>query len=99
MKPMRRLLLLIFGLLLLLWGRAILADGGVSSAVALRDGLLVILGGLVLFAANSRSLFPTSTSAGDTSLPGWTRVVAGISFGLALVGSGWMAMAVAGGIS
>lgn len=90
---MRRLLLLLFSLILILWGRSILSGDGAAPAVALRDGLLVALVGVVLFALNSRPPRPDEPAAWLESGPTRLPPLAWIGYGVALLGGGWLAFA------
>lgn len=104
---MRRLILLFAAIALLLWGRSILLGDGVAPEIALRDGLLIVLLGLVTFAINSagppRSAVAAAagTAGADTlSRTGTVRTIgtigSGIGFGLALAGGGWLLLALNG---
>lgn len=90
---MRRLLILLFSLILILWGRSFLSGDGVALAVALRDGLLVALAGVVLFALNSRPPRPVEPSNGAHSGPTRLPLLAWMGYGVALLGGGWLAFA------
>jgi hypothetical protein len=96
---MRRLILLFVAIAILLWGRSILLGDGVAPQVALRDGLLIVLLGLVTFAINSTR--PTKSDAGaspgNPSKTGTTGTIgAAVGFGLALAGGAWLLLALNG---
>lgn len=94
--PMRRLILLFVAIALLLWGRSILLGDGVAPAIALRDGLLIVLLGLVTFAINSASPPRTdiTTSPDNPSRTGTIGTIGTvIGFGLALAGGAWLLLA------
>lgn len=88
---MGRILSLFAGLLILFWGRSILLSETAAPAVAMRDGLLVVVLGMALFAVNSRMTALAAPSREDAPrndrlpLPGW------IGLAVAGAGGGWLA--------
>ncbi|MBI3957778.1 MAG: hypothetical protein HY328_03135 [Chloroflexi bacterium] len=88
---MRRLLLLFISLALLLWGRAILAGDNAAPAVLLRDGLLVVLLGTLLFARNARDPATLNSGSESSSPSARLRLLAGAGLVAALVGGLWLA--------
>ena len=90
---MRRLLLLFAGLALTLWGRSILTGDSASPGVLLRDGLLIVLLGVVVFSLNARS--PAQLIVGDenSSTSGPRLLLAWAGLAGALIGGIWLAMA------
>jgi len=97
---MRRLFLFLASLALVTWGRLILADYSVAPAVLLRDGLLVVLLGGLVFALNARRPewvgdAGVADGSKDAVLPFSRRVVAGAGLAAALVGGLWLAASLA----
>ncbi|RLT38535.1 MAG: hypothetical protein DWI57_11845 [Chloroflexi bacterium] len=92
---MRRLLFLFLALAFVLWGRAILVNGSATPSVVLRDGLLVVLLGLLLFAFNARN--PTAREGGGegSSPSARLRWLAGAGLVAALAGGLWLAASLA----
>jgi hypothetical protein len=90
---MRRLILLFVALALLLWGRSLLLGDGVAPEIALRDGLLIVLLGLVIFAVNSASPPRSDVTASPDNLSSTGTIGAAIGFGLALAAGGWLLLA------
>lgn len=93
---MRRLILLFVALALLLWGRSLLLGDGVAPEIALRDGLLIVLLGLVIFAVNSASPPRSDVTASPGNLSSTGTIGGAIGFGLALAAGGWLLLALKG---
>jgi len=97
---MRRLFLFLASLALVTWGRHILAGDTAAPGVLLRDGLLVVLLGGLLFALNARRpewVDDAAVADGgkDAVLPFSRRIVAGAGLAAALVGGLWLAASLA----
>ena len=90
---MRRLIFLFVAVALLLWGRSILLGDGVAPAIALRDGLLVVLLGLVTFVVNSASPPKATLAASVDKVSRLAAIGAAIGFTLALAAGGWLLLA------
>ena len=93
---MRRLLILFASLGIVLWGRSILAGESAPPDVLVRDGLLVVLVGLVIFALNARSPAFLQERSDHSAPPIPRKISAGVGFAVALVGSVWLALTGAG---
>ncbi len=93
---MRRLLLLFTALALLIGGRSILVTGNAAPNVVLRDGLLVALAGMILFALQSQKAAWLPESGAIAALTGWQRTLFGIGCGVGLLGAGWLALLLRG---
>ena len=92
---MRRLLLLFVGLAILLWGRSLLAGDSAAPDVLLRDGLLVVLLGVLIFALNASAPSRLESGAEDFASTSPRRIVAWAGLVAGLVGGVWLAVLLA----
>jgi sugar lactone lactonase YvrE len=88
---MRRIITLLFALLIALWGLSILTAGEPSTLVALRDGMFVLLSAAVLFALASRPLRDVWASKSDQApLPMTAAVLAVLGLTTGIGGGAWL---------
>ncbi|MBI1294875.1 hypothetical protein GC175_07950 [bacterium] len=87
---MRRIISLLFAVLIALWGLSILNAGEPSTLVALRDGLLVLLGAAVLFALASRPLRDVWATGDEAPLPMTAAVLVVLGLTAGIGGGAWL---------
>ncbi|MEZ4634011.1 MAG: glycosyltransferase family 39 protein [Caldilineaceae bacterium] len=88
---MRRIIRLLLALLIALWALSILRAGEAAPLVALRDGILVLVGAAALFSWASRpvrDLFAQSSP--DARLPSSAAVLAVLGFATGIGGGAWL---------
>lgn len=92
---MGRTLSLFVALFVILWGRSILLSETAAPAVALRDGLLVTVIGMAIFALNSRLRADPLPTGKESGLRGLLPLPVWIGLAVAGAGGVWLALGIA----